>query len=50
MEKHCKQQLQEELTETAVEFFEGLFEFSDICTDFCPSLLTEERSGKEEEP
>ena len=50
MEEHCKQQLQEELIVAAVEFSEGLSEFSDICTDFCPSLLTEESSGKEEEP
>ena len=48
VEEHCKQQLQEELIETAIEFSE----FSDICSDFCPSLLTEESSGKEvvEEP
>ena len=50
VEKHCKQKLQEELIETGAECFEGLSEFSNICTDFCPSLLTEESSGKEEEP
>ena len=50
MEEHCKQQLQEELIVAAAEFSEGLSEFSDICTDFCPSLLIEESSGKEEEP
>ena len=49
VEEHYQQQLQEELIETAVEFSEGLSEYSDICTDFCPSLLTEESSGKEEE-
>ena len=50
VEEHCQPQLQEELIETTVEFSEGSSEFSDICNDFCPSLLTEESSGKEEEP
>ena len=60
MEEHCKQQLQEELIETFVEFSEGLSKSSDICAAFCPSrkkgaispLLIEEGSGKEvvEEP
>ena len=52
VEEHCQQQLQEGMIETAAEFSEGLSEFSDICTDFCPSLFTEESSGNEavEEP
>ena len=60
MKEHCKQQLQEELIETFVEFSEGLSESSDICAAFCPSrkneaispLMTEDGSGKEaaEEP
>ena len=50
VEEHCQQQLQEELIEAAAEFSEGLSEFSDISIDFCPSLLIEESSGKEEEP
>ena len=50
VEEHYQQQLQEELINTAAEFSEGLSEFSDICTYFCPSLLTKESSGKEEEP
>ena len=60
VEEHYKQQLQEKLIETFVEFSEGLSESSDICATFCPSrknetispLLTKVRSGKEavEEP
>ena len=44
MQKHCKKQLQEELIETFEEFFEGLYESSDICAAFCPSRRNEEIS------
>ena len=60
MEKHCKQQLQEELIENFVEYSEGLSESSIIGAAVCPwekeeeilPLLSEEGSGKEawEEP
>ena len=41
VEEHCKHQLQEELIETFVEFFEGLSESSYICTALCPSRKNE---------
>ena len=54
VEEHCRQQPQEGLIENFAEYYEGLFESSDIGAAVCPwekkeaisTLLTEEGSGR----